>query len=303
MARASVEIARYGLYGETSGAIQPEFVHIEDIASRSRLYQWTIAPHRHPGISQLLLIADGQARVTLDGVEVALTTPSLAVIPSDSVHAFTFSPETKGWVLSIANGLLQDNRSGLLPLIMDPSALRPGIIAMADDMPSFRRLHWLMTDIAERMMHPLANPSGMIPMLVAMILAVVQEARRHDRPLSGPSSRRLGLVRQFLPLVEAHYREQWAIGDYADRLGVTAASLTRACRAIENKAPGDIILDRLFLEATRYLSYTAATSSQISHQLGFADPTYFSRFFKKRAGMSTTQFRKTLHACAPMPIA
>ena len=61
-----------------------------------------------------------------------------------------------------------------------------------------------------------------------------------------------------------------------------------------NKAPGDIILDRLLLEAMRYLRHTAASAKQISDQLGFADPAYFARFFKARSGMTTREFRISL---------
>jgi len=49
---------------------------------------------------------------------------------------------------------------------------------------------------------------------------------------------------------------------------------------------------RLLLEAKRELVYTSMTISQISDQLGFSEPAYFSRFFKRMTGRSLKEFRQ-----------
>ncbi|MDR3400999.1 MAG: helix-turn-helix domain-containing protein, partial [Chthoniobacter sp.] len=57
-------------------------------------------------------------------------------------------------------------------------------------------------------------------------------------------------------------------------------------------APGEVVRDRLLLEAMRSLTYTSAGIGQIAEHLGFADPAYFSRFFKQRVGMTASAFRR-----------
>ncbi|MNE89947.1 Transcriptional activator NphR [compost metagenome] len=52
-----------------------------------------------------------------------------------------------------------------------------------------------------------------------------------------------------------------------------------------------IIHQRLLLEAKRNLIYTNMTVSQVSDSLGFSDPTYFSRFFRRLGGQSPKAFR------------
>lgn len=46
-----------------------------------------------------------------------------------------------------------------------------------------------------------------------------------------------------------------------------------------------------FIHLSRLLRYSAVPVSEISYQLGFVDPAYFSRFFTKRTGTPPTQFR------------
>ena len=52
------------------------------------------------------------------------------------------------------------------------------------------------------------------------------------------------------------------------------------------------MLDRLLREAMRALTFTAAGVAQVADDLGFADPAYFSRFFKARAGVEPSRFRR-----------
>jgi AraC family transcriptional activator of pobA len=49
---------------------------------------------------------------------------------------------------------------------------------------------------------------------------------------------------------------------------------------------------RLLMEAQRLLIYTSASAVQIAAELGFQDPAYFSRFFKRHTGLTPLAFRQ-----------
>lgn len=49
---------------------------------------------------------------------------------------------------------------------------------------------------------------------------------------------------------------------------------------------------RIVLEAKRDLIYTSLTINQLADSLGFADPAYFSRFFRRMTGLSPRDFRR-----------
>jgi AraC family transcriptional activator of pobA len=46
------------------------------------------------------------------------------------------------------------------------------------------------------------------------------------------------------------------------------------------------------LEARRRLVYAASSVSGIAGELGFKDPAYFSRFFRRHSGVSPVDFRR-----------
>ena len=53
----------------------------------------------------------------------------------------------------------------------------------------------------------------------------------------------------------------------------------------------DVIHGRLLLEAKRQLIYTTAPVTSLAFELGFQDPAYFSRFFRKNTGIAPGKFR------------
>lgn len=283
MAQHAGPIAEFALYGELERAIAPEFVHIEPISDRSSLYEWTISPHSHPGIFQLLLVTDGEGKLADGEGEVPLPPGMAALVPGGVVHAFRFAPNTQGWVLSVADALLDDPRLaafGVSALVRGGKALRLPLGALS-------------ANLMEQLYARRGLPDAATLAALALVLALAEEAAAAQAAAaSGPVDRRLLLVRRFTALVEARYRQHWSVARYATELGATAQTLTRACRHVTGKSPGDIALDRLLREAMRALTFTAAGVAQVAEDLGFADPAYFSRFFKSRAGVEPSRFRR-----------
>ena len=57
------------------------------------------------------------------------------------------------------------------------------------------------------------------------------------------------------------------------------------------KKPTEIVRDRIILEAKRQLRYSEKAIKEIAYDLGFEDPTYFNRIFKKAESVSPKQYR------------
>lgn len=288
MARKA-EFSRYTLYGEESADVAPEFVHLERIFDRSSLYEWTIEPHAHPHMLQVLLLETGDAVLASDGASEVLAGPGVIVVPAGCVHAFRFSTGAEGWVLSLAADLLHDPR--LAGLVADLGVIRGEArrVPLDGAAEQAARLRWLLDDLARRLAQGGA-PGAALLAQVGLVLATVAELAAQGEG-EGRRDPRAALVSRFRALVEAHYREHWAVAAYAAALGTTASTLTRACRALTGKAPADIAHDRLMLEAMRYLAFTGAAIAQISDKLGFSDPAYFARFFKSRTGRTASHVR------------
>jgi AraC-like DNA-binding protein len=78
---------------------------------------------------------------------------------------------------------------------------------------------------------------------------------------------------------------------YAARLGVSTSHLTGAVKASTGEPPGRLIRRAQALEARRLLARTGLSVAQVAHALGFADPAYFCRFFRREVGLTPGRFR------------
>ncbi len=100
------------------------------------------------------------------------------------------------------------------------------------------------------------------------------------------------LFRNFSVLVEQNFKNFHKVNDYAKLLGVSPKSLTKHFNNIGSQTPGDFIRKRIVLEAKRRLVFTKKSVKEIAFDLGYNDPLYFTRVFKKDAKLSPSQFRK-----------
>lgn len=99
-------------------------------------------------------------------------------------------------------------------------------------------------------------------------------------------------VRQFEQLLSLYYKTERFPSFYADKLNISTNYLSRICREMRNCTAGDMIRNRVLIEAERLLYHTFNTVSEISYILGFESCSYFITFFKKKYGQSPEEFRK-----------
>ena len=106
------------------------------------------------------------------------------------------------------------------------------------------------------------------------------------RSVVKPAGERLSdpRIASFRQLVERHFHEQRPIVFYARALGLTPRSLARLCRRCLGRTPQQVLAGRLAGEATRMLRDGSANAGQVADALGFCDPSYFSRFYKRTTG-------------------
>jgi len=93
------------------------------------------------------------------------------------------------------------------------------------------------------------------------------------------------MVRQFQALVVTHGRSQKKLAFYAGQLGCTERTLNRRVREALDVSPMQYLHERLAAEATRLLRFTNASCTDVADELGFTDPSYFSRFYARMTGV------------------
>jgi AraC-like DNA-binding protein len=115
-----------------------------------------------------------------------------------------------------------------------------------------------------------------------------QFASERSQEVATRSSR---LVREFHLAVERRFRTEHDLADYARELGITANHLNDLIRAETGHSAGSIVRGRRLLDAKRLLSHSDLTVAEVAYQVGFVDPSYFGRFFRRETGISPAEFR------------
>lgn len=276
----------FKLYGEQMGWPTPELLHCESILQRSSLYEWHIRVHQHAELVQLLYLHKGQAEIEVEGERRIVTEASIQVVPSLCVHGFRFSPGTQGYVLSLALPLLSrlEMQFGRQLDVLN----RPECI------PVKRSNHHIQT-LFSTLLHEYTEDNDAREMMLYSLLSALLVWLNRQGALAAEvedrSERKRVVLRHFSRLIESHYREHLSLAEYAQNLGVSTTHLNCLCREFHGTSALGVLHQRLLLEAKRSLQYTGMTVTQISDYLGFSDVTYFSRFFRKKAGMTPKEFK------------
>jgi AraC family transcriptional activator of pobA len=291
-------ISHYALYGELLSVHDPEFVHIEDISARSLLYEWRIRPHVHHGMFQLVILRTGRVRVWLDEAVSEMQAPCAVVVPGGVVHGFEFEPDTAGQVVTVADALVVAMQDRSIRKQFKSLQMRPMTVDFSRDADQFARIEATLTHMEKEFQWPQPGRASMLEWLFRVLLLVIRRQVDLQEVQAEARGGRLDAFTRFRQLVEDHYQEHWSIAAYARELAVTPQTLNRVCRSLAGKGALDIVQERMLLAARRHLIYTDASVEAIAYGLGFQDPAYFSRFFKRLAGMAPGQFRQAREAQA-----
>jgi AraC family transcriptional activator of pobA len=286
-------IPRFFLYGEPPRDADEHFVHVETIADRSRLYEWRIRPHAHRDLHQLLVILAGGGEMQAETQHHPFNAPALLIAPAGVVHGFAFTPETEGYVVSLADPLLRE-------LAREEPAFKrlfesPACASLAADPAHLQELVETVPKLGRELVWKApASGAAAAARLMTVLVSAVRALHEPAEVGTAATNARAALVARFREKVESHLRLGLSVAQYAKALSVTPARLRAACLEVTGKPPARVLEDRLLLEAKRTLTYTNMTVAETAYYLGFADPAYFSRFFSKNAGESPAAFRKRM---------
>ncbi|WPU99174.1 helix-turn-helix domain-containing protein [Mucilaginibacter sp. cycad4] len=134
--------------------------------------------------------------------------------------------------------------------------------------------------------------SEMITILLKrLIIFVTKLAKSEYVPESKLNDQKLDIFRRFNLLVEQNFRSEHSVNYYAMAMNKSPKTLSNIFALYNQKTPQQVIRERILTEAKRLLYYTSKSVKQITYELGFEDPAYFSSFFKKLTQLPPLEFR------------
>jgi len=290
-----VEMAKklpvYSIYTIKGGENKPD----EFIMSRFGQYleqrNFLLQPHGH-SFYHLVFFTKGAGKQSIDFTSFIVKPGQIYFMNPGQVHNWQFSGEVDGYIVNFSESFFES-------FIKEPNYLErfPFFGGYGEDQVIHLSGNCLteVTELFERLLAELKPMKGhateMIRTLLLQLFITVarQIEPARQKQLSKPGYTTL---RNFQRLVNENYMKLKLPNEYAARLYVTPNYLNALCRDLLGKSAGEVIRDRVMLEAKRLLINADIGISEIGLQLNFEDNSYFTKFFKKYAGKTPEEFRK-----------
>lgn len=288
---ATTQIPNYGLYGE---AIDPRHdlgLHLEEIHERSQEAGWLIKPHYHGRLFQIICLISGSVEVHLDSQTYIVEGFGFITVPMGTVHEFIFTPNTQGFVVTLTDTILTTIRQTQTVAFFDNLLHTPSAIQLEPEGDAATQLKTYLSLMRGELEGGAAGRSASLMMLSALFLTHTSrhmDSQKRGHLKTSPHAR---VLEQFKTIVDQNFRSHLSVKDYAENLNVSTSTLNRVCRQHLNMSAKGFIAQRILAEARRRLIYTRQPVEEISYQLGYTDPAYFSRVFNKAEGIPPGAYR------------
>jgi AraC family transcriptional activator of pobA len=279
------DVPTFFVYGEPSRVLDVGFLHVETVMERKSLHFGRVAPHKHPFMGQVTYWFAGGGRYQVEDRTWNFSAPAISFVPSNVVHGFDVGEQSDAIVVSISDDLLRAI-GPQVDLALDAPVLLTGDAGA----PGWSRIGALLDMVMEEYRGGAAASERMLASLVGAVLSLM--ARLGGNVGFEAASPVVALGLDLRRAIDRHYREDWPVGHYVERLATTPHLLDKAARTVFGQTVKEMVLERRLLEAKRLLRFTIRPMEDISREIGFEDPAYFSRFFRKRMGLSPTDWRR-----------
>lgn len=249
--------------------------------------------HRH-NFYQIFFIQNAQGYIEVDYEEIELENNCLYFISPEQVHRLMCKGDLRGYVIHFSNEfyeLASVKQLSLLdlPFLNNNSSL-PVVKLNSAILSEFNFIH-------NTLLEEFSQEHNSQAVIWSYLNVLLLRSEVNYKPLKGESYsyyNASSIILQFKKLVDNNFEQQQTVQSYAEDLCISPEYLNDECKKVLSKNASEVISDRIALEAKRMLVYSDMSNKEIAFSLNFNDPSYFSRFFKKKTNMSPKDFRKKM---------
>jgi AraC-like DNA-binding protein len=247
--------------------------------------------HRHT-FYHLVCFTAGKGSHSIDFTQFPVEAGQIYFMTPGQVHSWNFVGVPRGYVVNFSEGflrsfLLDANYLDRFPFFSGNAA--DSVVRLA---PAVRdRVVGLLEEMAGQYRSPV-DADLLRAQLVQLFLLVQSGLTVHKTALPAAATQKQQVLGSFRKLLDQHYKTMRLPSEYAAMLYVTPNHLNVLSRDMLGRSAGEVIRDRVLLEAKRLLTNAGMTATEIAYELNFADNSYFNRFFKKYEGVTPEEFRR-----------
>ncbi|WP_157488298.1 helix-turn-helix domain-containing protein [Dyadobacter crusticola] len=243
------------------------------------------APHRDDHFT-FLVVTSGSLELMVDFEQLSIEKEAALIIRPEQVHQILGMSNATGWLLNVDAAVIGPE------MLASVYAQFRGPVLLDSDFVATKLILSLSTAIeALRSQNSDAFLDRASLHLVNALFELVISLAVAQKPTSRPSDRGLVIYQQFQSLLQDHFKEWKQPHLYAQAISLSAVHVNDLVRKQSGHSVSHHIQARNVLEAKRLLFYTDKNINEIAFMLGYEDPLYFGKLFKKHTQLSPTQFR------------
>nr|WP_294780018.1 helix-turn-helix transcriptional regulator [uncultured Flavobacterium sp.] len=252
-----------------------------------KILQSVNEPHSHT-FEELIIGNKGQLEHFIDFDSKIIDAPFISFVTQGKIHRakpLVKDGECDMWVLRFKSEFIAETTFSLYASFHDKAN-----ISMQSN-ACFEKLDTLCKMIYDEYTQE-APDLAVIRQLLSALFTIIESERRKMN-LNNDESKKIqsSTFKSFLRLLEDYYKESKDVNFYADKLFMTSRNLNNICQTILQQSVSEIIETRKLTEAKNLLMTTDKNVAEIGYELGFNEKTYFTHAFKRKAGMTPTEFR------------
>ena len=232
---------------------------------------------------QLLYVSAGKLYCVWEGKEVVVDAGNMLLFqPKQEQHYYAKGEDkTQYWFVHFTGGQVK-NILKHFEIPLNRLILHTGISRAYED---------LFRGMRDELVNCPWGYEEMLKLQLQELFMTIHRRMSSDKPqLSGFLLDEVNYAREYFG---EHYREEINISQYADGRHMSVSWFTKNFKKIVGVSPLQYILNIRIANAQTLLETTDYGIAQIARFVGYENPMYFSRIFRKEKGMSPANYRKT----------
>jgi AraC family transcriptional regulator, transcriptional activator of pobA len=264
--------------------------YIHDLSKDTYKLKLPLPPHRKT-VNDFIVITSGTMTKSSGIYTHKVSKNSIFVLPVGQITTtISISKNLKGFYCHFSNAFISDNKSQI------------------DILNHFSFLDWLNNPILNlesenvdilinllKRIENIYNNQTNYELIKCYLLTFLTELKTIQKSIPSNSinaTQRIAF--DFKYILSKHIIESHQVDFYAKKLNISPNHLNRCVKEIFEKSATHLIAEMLLLEAKVLLYQPSISISEVSFAIGFEDPSYFGRFFKKQTGQTPTEYRRII---------
>ncbi|MCQ6958912.1 helix-turn-helix domain-containing protein [Mucilaginibacter aquariorum] len=248
-------------------------------------------PHKHT-FYHVVFFTEGAGNHSIDFKSFGVKPYQIYFMTPGQVHRWNFEGPVDGYIINFSGEFFQS-------FLLRPDYLEgmPFFTGNVDDevIDLTVDVRQQVTDLFEQLIKESHEPGrmgmDMIRTLMLQLFILVARQSEQSSQTTVPTYN-YTLLQSFRKLTDKNFTNLKLPKDYAALLYITPNHLNALCNDMLGISAGEVIRNRVILEAKRLLVNLDLNITEIAGKLNFADNSYFTKFFKKYTGITPEDFRK-----------